>query len=447
MMPDLMGKEQTYSYADATAFLFNSLPMYQKIGKLAYKPDLSTALAFDAYFKSPHRRYKSIHVAGTNGKGSVSHILASVLQSAGYTVGLFTSPHLKDFRERIRVNGAPIPEEEVVHFVSKHEAEIKTLSPSFFEMTSALALEYFARQHADVAVIETGMGGRLDSTNVVRPVLSIITNIGMDHTEHLGDTPEAIAAEKAGIIKQDVPVLVGEWRRETAPVFDRVAREQHAPLYYADHLLRVLRAEQRGDMQCFSLVADGSLFPFEAAIDLKGRYQQINIVTALAAINILGGRFSKIRKPLLSISDEALAHGLSHVAAQTGLRGRWEIIAERPLIICDTGHNAHGLAETMPQLQALPYRRLHFVFGVVQDKDLDSMLPLLPVDAYYYFTQADLPRAMDARQLAERCIEYGLQGQVVQTVFNALKVARGNALPSDVIFVGGSTFVVAEALP
>ena len=442
----LMDRKPEYSYAEVTAFLFGSLPMYQKIGKVAYKPDLDTALAFDAYFKSPHRRYKSIHVAGTNGKGSVSHILASVLQSAGYKVGLFTSPHLKDFRERIKVNGALISEEEVIHFVSKHEAEIKALSPSFFEMTSALALEYFAQQHVDIAVIETGMGGRLDSTNIIRPVLGIITNVGMDHIEHLGDTLEAIAGEKAGIIKPDVPVLIGEWHRETAPVFERMARERHAALYYADHLLRVLHAEQRGDLQHFSLVADGNLFPFEVDIDLRGRYQQINIVTALAAINILGGRFPKIRRPLLSISDDALAHGLSRVVAQTGLRGRWEIIAERPLIICDTGHNAHGLRETMPQLQSLPYRRLHFIFGVVQDKDLDSLLPLLPVDAYYYFTQADLPRAMDARQLAERCIAYGLQGQVVQTVPNALKVARGNALPNDVIFVGGSTFVVAEAL-
>jgi dihydrofolate synthase/folylpolyglutamate synthase len=291
------------------------------------------------------------------------------------------------------------------------------------------------------------MGGRLDSTNIIRPALSVITNIGMDHTEHLGDTLEAIAAEKAGVIKQDVPVLVGEWRRETAPVFDRTAHEKHAALYYADHLLRVLHAEQRDGLQCFSLVAAGNLFPFEVAIDLKGCYQRLNIVTALAAINILSGRFSKLRRPALSIPDDALAHGLSHVAAQTGLRGRWDVIAERPLIICDTGHNAHGLAETMPQLQSLACRRLHFIFGVVQDKDLDNMLPLLPVDAYYYFTQADLPRAMDARQLAECCIDYGLQGQVVQTVPNALRVARGNALPDDVIFVGGSTFVVAEALP
>jgi dihydrofolate synthase/folylpolyglutamate synthase len=443
-----MGKKPEYSYTDVTTFLFNSLPQYQKVGAAAYKADLSAALALDACCQSPHRHYSAIHVAGTNGKGSVSHILASVLQSAGYRMGLFTSPHLKDFRERVRVNGAPISEEGVVHFVAEHREAIKALNPSFFEMTSALALDYFAQQQVNVAVIETGMGGRLDAPNIIRPVLSVITNIGLDHTEHLGDTLEAIAAEKAGIIKEGVPVLVGEWCRETAPVFERVAHEKHAALYYADHLLRVLHTEQRDDgLQRFSLVADGSLFPFEAAIDLQGHYQRINIVTALAAINILSGRLPKHRRPVLSVPGDALTHGLSHVAAQTGLRGRWDVIAEQPLTICDTGHNAHGLAETMPQLQSLACRRLHFIFGVVQDKDLDSMLPLLPVDAYYYFTQADLPRAMDARQLAERCISYGLQGQVVQTVSNALLVARGNALPDDVIFVGGSTFVVAEALP
>jgi dihydrofolate synthase/folylpolyglutamate synthase len=441
-----MDKKSGYSYAEITAFLFGSLPVYQYVGKVAYKPDLNTALAFDAYFKSPHRHYKSIHVAGTNGKGSVSHMLASMLQSAGYKVGLFTSPHLKDFRERIKINGVPISEEEVIGFVTMHEEKIKELNPSFFEMTSALALAYFAQQRVDVAVIETGMGGRLDSTNIIKPVLSVITNIGMDHTEHLGDTRKAIAGEKAGIIKSGVPVLIGEWHRDTAPVFELAAQEKHAALYYADHLLRVLQAEEQGAMQHFSLVADGSLFPFEMSIDLRGHYQRTNVVTALAAVDILSGKFSKGKRPVLPISGDAAAHGLSHVTAQTGLRGRWEIIAERPLIICDTGHNAHGFAETMPQLQALGYRRLHFVFGVVQDKDIDSILPLLPVEAYYYFTQADLPRAMDARQLAERCINYGLQGQVVKTVPNALKVARGNALPNDVIFVGGSTFVVAEAL-
>jgi dihydrofolate synthase/folylpolyglutamate synthase len=442
-----MDKKTGYSYADVTAFLFGSLPVYQRVGKVAYKPDLNTALAFDTYFKSPHRHYKSIHVAGTNGKGSVSHILASVLQSAGYKVGLFTSPHLKDFRERIKINGTPISKEEVIHFVTKHKEKIKELSPSFFEMTSALALSCFAQQQVDVAVIETGMGGRLDSTNIIRPALSIITNIGMDHTEHLGNTLEAIAGEKAGIIKPGVPVLVGEWHHKTAPVFDLTAREKHAALYYADHLLRVSRAEERGALQYFSMLADGDLFPFEIATDLRGHYQRVNVVTALAAVGILNGKFSRSKRLVLPVPDDAVTHGLSHVRAQTGLRGRWDIIAERPLIICDTGHNAHGFAETMPQLQSLNYRRLHFVFGVVQDKDLDSILPLLPVKAYYYFTQADLPRAMDARRLAKRCIDYGLQGQVVQTVPNALRVARGNALPDDVIFVGGSTFVVAEALP
>jgi len=435
-----------YSYLDATAFLFGSLPMYQKVGSIAYKPDLNTALALDEYFKSPHRRYLTVHVAGTNGKGSVSHMLASVLQSAGYRVGLFTSPHLKDFRERVKVNGEPISEEEVVHFVVKHKEKIEELKPSFFEMTSALAFEHFAHRHVDVAVIETGMGGRLDSTNIINPMLSIITNIGMDHTLHLGNTLEAIAGEKAGIIKPDTPVLIGERHPQTIPVFERTAHELRAPLYYADHLVRIPDTSRDNERQHFSVITDGNLFSFDVSLDLKGHYQQMNIVTVLAALGILGGKYKKLKNKALLVPEDALKQGLSHVVSQTGLRGRWEIISKNPLTICDTGHNAHGFRETMPQLQSLSCRRLHFIFGVVEDKDLDSMLPLMPTDAYYYFTQADIPRAMDARRLAERCSAYGLQGQVVQTVPNALKVARGNAYPNDVIFIGGSTFVVAEAL-
>lgn len=420
--------------------------MYQQVGKIAYKPDLNASLAFDAYFKSPHHRFKSIHVAGTNGKGSVSHMLASVLQSAGYKVGLFTSPHLKDFRERIKINGIPISEKDVVDFVVKHKEKIEELKPSFFEMTTALAFDFFARQRVDVAIIEVGMGGRLDSTNIIQPVLSVITNIGMDHSEHLGDTIAAIAGEKAGIIKNHVPVVIGEWNVETASVFERKAREQHAPLLYADHVMNVLECEQHNQLQKIKMAADGNLFPFEVLLDLNGGYQKNNIVTMLTATGVLQGKFLK-KTHLFKISEQAVFHGLKHVVTQTGLRGRWEIIHTRPMIICDTGHNAHGFAETMPQLQSLPYRRLHFVFGIVNDKDLDSILPLLPVDAYYYFTQADLPRAMDARELARRCIEYGLQGQVVQTIPNALRVAKGNSTFDDVIFVGGSSFVVAEVLP
>ncbi len=435
------------TYPEAISFLFSSLPMYQQVGKIAYKPNLDTAEAFDHYFDYPHRQFKTIHVAGTNGKGSVSHMLASILQSAGYKVGLFTSPHLKDFRERIRINGSMIPEKEVVDFVWKHREKIEGLKPSFFEMTSALAFAYFAHQKVDVAVIEVGMGGRLDATNVIQPLLSVITNIGLDHMEHLGDTLAAIAGEKAGIIKSGVPVVVGEGAPDTVPVFTQRAAGLQSPLFFADRTFTVRQVDMEDGKQCFTLSAMDDLFPFQLRTDLMGHYQRANIVTVMTALRVLRHQSKARRKPLLEIPDHAISEGLDQVMMQTGLRGRWEVIGQKPLIICDTGHNAHGFKESMPQLKAMTCRRLHFVFGVVNDKDLDSILPLMPEDAYYYFTKADLARAMDAHELAKRCTAYGLRGQIVQTVPNAIRIARSNALPEDIIFVGGSNFVVAEALP
>ncbi len=440
-----MSKE-IHTYSDATAFLFSSLPMYQRVGKIAYKPDLSTAQAFDRYFNKPHAAFKSIHVAGTNGKGSVSHMLASILQSAGYRVGLFTSPHLKDFRERITINGEMIAEQEVLDFVVQHKAKIAELQPSFFEMSTAMAFYYFAQKKVDVAIIETGMGGRLDATNVIKPLLSVITNIGLDHTEHLGDTLPLVAAEKAGIIKKKTPVVVGDWHRETAPVFDRQAAEQESPVYYADNYFRVLSAEVKDKLQHFIIAAADSLFSCQVSLDLLGAYQRANVATVLTVVKVLRDKVLYPHSRRLMISDDAVLRGLSQVVQQTRLRGRWEVIGEQPLMICDTGHNAHGLSESMTQLQAMSYRRLHFIFGVVNDKDLDSILPLLPPEAYYYFTKADLPRAMDEHTLYQRCTDFGLQGQIVQTVANAMKIAKSNAYPNDIIFIGGSTFVVAEAL-
>ena len=433
-------------YSEATAFLFSKLPVYQNVGAVAYKPDLHTAQAFDEYFNFPHRQYKTIHVAGTNGKGSVSHILASVLQSAGYKVGLFTSPHLKDFRERIKVNGVMISKKEVTDFVSKHKAKIEELQPSFFEMTATMAFSHFARQSVDIAIIEVGMGGRLDATNVIQPVMSIITNIGMDHCEHLGHSLAAIAAEKAGIIKAGTPVLIGERQDETSPVFEARAKELNAPLFYADNYVQVESSRLIDNAQSFSVIVPDSLFPVNLQLDLQGNYQRKNITTALAALHILKSCNGNNTKPCFTIEEKALRHGLSKVVAQTGLRGRWEILSKRPLIICDTGHNAHGLMESMAQLKNIPCRRLHFILGMVKEKDLDSIIPLLPTDAYYYFTKADLPRALDPRDLAKFCNKYGLRGQIIQTVPNAVKVAKSNAYPDDIIFIGGSTFVVAEAI-
>ncbi|MDR0296038.1 MAG: bifunctional folylpolyglutamate synthase/dihydrofolate synthase [Prevotellaceae bacterium] len=437
---------QELLYSETTAFLFSKLPIYQRVGAIAYKPDLHTAQAFDEYFNFPHCQYKTIHVAGTNGKGSVSHILASVLQSAGYKVGLFTSPHLKDFRERIKVNGVMIPEEEVTDFVLKHKAKIEELQPSFFEMTATMAFSYFARQIVDIAIIEVGMGGRLDATNVIQPVMSIITNIGMDHCEHLGHSLPAIAVEKAGIIKAGTPVVIGERQHETSPVFEAKAKEHNAPLFYADNYVRMESAQLIGNIQSFSVVIPDSLFVMNLQLDLQGTYQRKNIVTVLAALHILKDCRDVRKKPCFIIKEEALRQGLSKVVSQTGLRGRWEILSKHPLIICDTGHNANGLRESMAQLKNIPRRRLHFILGMVQEKDLDSIIPLLPTDAYYYFTKADLPRAIDPRDLAKHCSEYGLRGQIIQTVPNAVKIAKSNAYPDDIIFIGGSTFVVAEAL-
>ena len=438
--------QQELLYSEVTAFLFSKLPAYHNIGALAYKPDLSTAQAFDEYFDFPHRRYKTIHVAGTNGKGSTSHILASVLQSAGYKVGLFTSPHLKDFRERIKVNGKMIPEKEVIDFVSKHKDKIEELQPSFFEMTAIMAFDYFARQAVDVAVIEVGIGGRLDATNIIRPVMSVITNIGMDHTELLGNSLAAIAAEKAGIIKAATPVVIGERHQETSPVFEAKAEALNAPLFYADSYAQVESAQLVDNLQTFSIAVSDRLFPINLQLDLQGGYQRKNIVTVLAALHVLQNCKDDGGKPYFTIEEKAMRKGISKVVPQTGLRGRWEILSKRPLIICDTGHNAHGLEESMAQLKNIPCRQLHFVLGVVKDKNLDSILPLLPADAYYYFTQADLPRALDPHDLANCCNEYGLHGPIVPTVPDAVKIAKINACPDDIIFIGGSTFVVAEAL-
>lgn len=430
------------TYEETLDYLFNQLPMYQRIGKAAYKADLTTTLQLDSYFNHPHTSFKSIHVAGTNGKGSTSHMLAAVLQQAGYKVGLYTSPHLKDFRERIRINGEPIGKQEVVDFVEQHRGIFEELQPSFFEMTAALAFYHFAREKVDVAVVEVGMGGRLDSTNIIHPLLSIITNIGLDHTEFLGDTIEKIAAEKAGIIKPDTPVVVGEWNEESAPVFDSLATEAKAPVVYADWLLSVQGSSLSNGRQCFDVRVPLS-FAFQAeryCVDLLGGYQQKNLLTVLAALDYLQ------ELNLLNISQEDITEGLLNAARTTGLQGRWQVLATNPLCICDTGHNAHGLHWSMSQLRQLPYVNLYVVLGVVGDKDLESIIPLLPTDAYYFFTRADLPRSMDAAALAEKCMAQGLKGEVINTVPEAYAEAKRRATKDDVIFVGGSTFVVAEVL-
>ncbi len=430
-------------YDDATEYMFAQLPMYQQVGKVAYKADLENAEKLDDYFGHPHRKFRSIHVAGTNGKGSTSHMLAAILQKAGYTVGLYTSPHLKSFRERIKINGCAIREDEVLRFVNAHWPIIEKLKPSFFELTTAMAFDYFARQGVDVAVVETGMGGRLDATNIIRPMMSIITNIGLDHTEHLGDTLALVAREKAGIIKRHTPVVAGEYDTETAPVFEEVAARQKAPLTFASRYVHVATDAVVDHLQYFIIKYSGvAITNSRLAVDLLGEYQQKNVATVLTAVDMLR---EKIVSPLF-IPADAVERGLAQAAKSTGLRGRWEIIGHAPLVVCDTGHNAHGLQHTFSQLTNGGYKRLHVVFGVVADKDLSSILPLMPRDAVYYFTQANLPRALAAERLAAQCRAAGLQGEVVGNVSEALATARCNASKDDAIYVGGSTFVVAEVL-
>lgn len=428
------------NYREAIDFLFSSLPMYQRVGKAAYKSNLDNTLRLDTYFGHPHRNFASIHVAGTNGKGSVSHMIASVLQASGLRTGLYTSPHLLDFRERIRINGKPIPEDEVCGFVNRHHEMITALQPSFFEMTVAMAFDYFARRKVDVAVIETGMGGRLDSTNIVMPVLSIITNISLDHTEFLGKDPASIAREKGGIIKEKVPLVIGRTQAPAEEVLRSMAMKLSAPVISAaqNYQVRYGTLDPGGRMQ-LSLTKTGELSTKAISCDLTGEYQQENIITALTALEQLQNLNWKI-------SESRIQEGFASVTSSTGLRGRWETIGHNPRSICDTAHNADGIAAIIRQIRQVPWKRLHMVWGMVNDKDLDLILPLLPEEATYYFTRSSVPRSMDARVLSERAREYGLKGHSYTGVKEAYRAAQNEAGPDDMIFTGGSTFVVADLL-
>ncbi|HUW05859.1 MAG TPA: folylpolyglutamate synthase/dihydrofolate synthase family protein [Williamwhitmania sp.] len=428
------------TYQETLDYLFSQLPMFQRLGKAAYKADLVNTLALDEHFNHSHRQFKSIHVAGTNGKGSTSHMLAAVLSQAGYRVGLYTSPHLKDFRERIKINGQPIPEEEVVLFVENNKAIFKQIRPSFFEMTVALAFDYFAREKVDVAVVEVGLGGRLDSTNIITPELSVITNIGLDHTDLLGDTLEKIAFEKAGIIKPNVPAVLGESNPAYLHVFTTKAKEVGTSLILADRMLTV---EDHGfssnGRQWFRINGPLLVARDQVEIDLGGAYQEHNILTVLAAIQILVDRFPRV-------SPAAVLQGLSSAAQNTGLKGRWQILGINPLVVCDTGHNVDGIGYVVKQLELTPHRKLHFVLGMVSDKDVRGVLGLLPKSATYYFTKASIPRAMSETTLKELASGFDLIGACYPNVLEAFNAAKINAEPNDLVFIGGSTFVVAEVV-
>ena len=428
------------NYNQTLEFLFNQLPAYHRIGKAAYKNNLDNTLALDEHTGHPHMKYKSIHIAGTNGKGSVSHMLASVLQEAGYNTGLYTSPHLIDFRERIRVNGEMIPVDTVIDFVSKQKDFIEALKPSFFEMTVAMAFDSFAKQKVEIAVIETGLGGRLDSTNIITPVLSVITNIGHDHMDLLGNTLSDIAVEKAGIIKCGVPAVIGETQKETSAVFISKAAETRSEIKFADQNFSCIIEEDNITSGEWKFIisdkkGDESLRGITA---LGGDYQMKNLVTLFQSLKSLDG--------ILNISPDNISAGIKKVIINTGFSGRWQVLGRNPLIICDTGHNKEGLEYVMNQIGTIPKKRLHIIIGFVNDKDLSLVLPLFPQNAVYYFTKASVYRALDEKTLKDRSEAYGLRGYSYPDVKTAMKVATDEADRDDLIFIGGSTFIVADAL-
>lgn len=427
-------------YQETIGFLFDSLPMYQRTGKAAYKANLDNTHALDRFLGHPHRKFRSIHIAGTNGKGSVSHMLASIFREAGYRTGLYTSPHLMDFRERIRVNGSMIPEKEVTAFVERIRGLSEKIRPSFFEITVAMAFDHFSREAVDIAIIETGMGGRLDSTNIITPLLSLITSISMDHAEFLGNTPEKIALEKAGIIKPGVPVVAGNNSASVDEVFKKVAAEKNSRIVFAGHERRFLF--QTTDPEGLSLFHFSEQQQEPARIirtDLLGTYQHENISLVLSAIE-------QLATTGLQIPVKAITDGFIRVTKNTGLRGRWEILGANPRIITDTAHNEGGVSSVMSQLQQIPTRNLHIVWGMVGDKPPEAVLRLLPRSASYYFTSPSIPRAMPADKLVGHATRAGLRGADCGTVENAFNQALAAATPDDTIFVGGSTFVVADLL-
>ena len=428
------------NYSQTLEFLFQALPAFETNGASAYKPGLERIAAFCRHLGNPQRNFFAIHVAGTNGKGSVSHIIASVLQQAGYRTGLFTSPHLQDFRERIRVDGEMIPKQKVVNFVDKHHDKMVELDLSFFEMTAALAFDYFAQSDVEVAVVETGLGGRLDATNIIVPVVSVITNIGLEHTDLLGDTLQKIAAEKAGIVKKSIPVVIGESDPHYDSVIEQTAAANKSKTLYAERIFVCENQTPDAEGQLFKLRRLRDDRTYDIRLDLAGDYQRRNIVTAAATIDFLH------EETPLTISRRAFIEGTRHAAANTSLAGRWQRLADAPLTICDTGHNAHGIAYVARQLEATPHKRLYCVIGFVREKDLAHILPLLPRDAHYLFTAAQTHRAFPAAELAAKAAIYGLQGETVENVTAAVARARELATPDDMIFIGGSTYVVAEAL-
>jgi len=428
------------NYQQTLDFLYSKLPMFTRVGASAFKKDLTNTIILCEALDNPQNKFKSIHVAGTNGKGSTSHMLASVLQAQGYKTGLYTSPHLKDFRERIRINGKMISKAEVVSFVKAQQKLIEKTEPSFFEVTVALAFDHFAKHQVDVAVIEVGLGGRLDSTNIITPQISVITNISLDHVNMLGNTLEEIAGEKAGIIKKNIPVVVGETQEKSAPVFINKAQAEQAPIVFADQMLTAKDFKIKNGKLSLSVYQKGKIKYKDLQSDLTGIYQHKNILTVLETLAVMN------EKTAIKTDQESIYLGISQVKKQTGLQGRWQTLSRNPLVICDTGHNEAGITEVIKNISLTPHQHLHIVFGMVNDKDISKVLSLMPRNATYYFCKPDLERGLAANALKEQAAAFNLNGNSYTSVAEAKATAIRAADTKDLIFIGGSTFVVAEAI-
>lgn len=424
------------SYEATLSYLYESLPMFQRVGAAAYKGDLSNTIKLCEVLGNPQHAFKAVHIAGTNGKGSTSHMLASILQSAGYKTGLYTSPHLKDFTERIRINGMSVEKAYIIDFVNHIQPHIEKIQPSFFEITVVMAFDYFAKQKVDIAIVEVGLGGRLDATNVITPEVSVITNIGWDHKNILGDTLEKIAAEKAGIIKPGIPVVVSEKQPGISEIFATIAVQADSSIQFATDNYKIIQKSIHQEWKYDIVKNDRTIFS-DLKLPLQGSYQRKNLAGVLQAVDTLIDKGWKI-------SNENIAGGLLQVVHQTGLKGRWQKLMDNPLTICDTGHNIDGMRELVQQIKTQPYKNLYMVLGMVNDKDIDEVLSILPKDATYYFCQANIPRALAATVLAEQASQKGLKGVVVPDVNEAIRQANTQATADDMIFIGGSTFVVAE---
>ena len=430
------------NYRQTLDFLFSQLPMFQRVGGAAYKSNLNNTIAICKMLGNPEQKFPSIHIAGTNGKGSVAHLLASVLQEAGYKVGLYTSPHLTDFRERIRINGQKIPQSKVIEFVQNNKSLFQKIEPSFFEYTFGMAIHYFAEENIDIAVMEVGMGGRLDSTNVVKSILSVITNIGFDHTQFLGDTLQKIATEKAGIIKPNVPVIIGETQKEIQSLFIEAAKVNQAEIYFADKEYSLILKKNESPLKDeieFDILRDGEVFIKKLQTDLLGKYQRKNLITAIKTIELL-------IEQGFSISTNQIIQGFKHTSENKGMAGRLQVLSSKPLTICDTGHNVDGMSEIVAQIEEIEYHQLHFILGMVNDKNIEPILNVLPKNAIYYFCKANIPRGLDQHELNNMAGKQGLKGDAYNSISSAYNTAKEHAISDDLIFIGGSTFVVAEVL-